>query len=359
MSDLTVVSVLTVINSFLLVYFMIPKISWIIQSRNLQDKPNMRSSHAKATPTMAGIAFFLTIILTTFFIQKFDTDTVGINLIASLTLMFMVGIKDDLVVSTPRAKLITEIVAILFLLFSEELKIDSFHGFLGFYEIPIILSYAITILVMLTIINAFNLIDGIDGLASIVAISIFSIFSLIFYATGNYYHFLICLSFIGILLAYLTYNFSSTKKIFMGDTGSLIIGFVIGFFALKYLSMDVSNFSHYTLRPQNTLIVLVAILWIPLFDLLRIIILRVYNKKNPFYPDRNHAHHILIDAGLSHIETALLMGFSNYMLVILIIWLSSFWNSIQMTAVLMALFTIGFIIFYIVKKRTSKNSNTL
>ncbi len=183
MSDLTVVSILTVVNSFLLVYFIIPKISWIIESRNLQDKPNKRSSHAKATPTMAGIAFFLTMIMTSFFIQNFDTDTVGMNLIASLTLMFMVGVKDDLVVSTPRAKLITEIVAILFLLFSEELRIDSFHGFLGFYEIPVMLSYAITILVMLTIINAFNLIDGIDGLASIVAISIFSIFSLIFYAT--------------------------------------------------------------------------------------------------------------------------------------------------------------------------------
>ena len=362
MSNLTIISVLTVINSFLLVYFIIPKISWIITSRDLHDKPNKRSSHITSTPTMAGVSFFLTLILTTFFIQNFDTDTVGLNLIASLTLMFMVGLKDDLVVSTPKAKLFTEVLAILFLLLSESLHIDSLHGFLGIYEIPIVLSYIITILMMLTIINAFNLIDGIDGLASIIAIIIFSVFALIFFSTQFYYYFLICLSLIGILLAYLNYNFSHTQKIFMGDTGSLIIGFCIGFIALKYLAMDVSNLMRFTLQPQNELIVLAAILWIPLFDLLRVMVIRLYHKKSPFHPDRNHAHHILIDAGLSHFNTTLFMGFINYAVVILVIWLSSFWNHLQMLAVLTILFIIGVTVLYLIKKRTllkNNNSNSL
>ena len=352
MSDLTMVTVLTLVNSFLLVYFIIPKISWIIESRNLQDKPNGRSSHTTSTPTMAGIAFFLTLIITVFFIQKFDTDAIGLHLIASITLILMVGVKDDLVVATPKAKIVVEILAIVFLLFSEELLIDSFHGFLGIYEIPTVLSYAFTILMMLTIINAFNLIDGIDGLASVIAIIIFSVFSLVFYATTYYYYFLICLSFIGMLLAYLDYNFSNTKKIFMGDTGSLIIGFCIGFCALKYLAMDVSNFSYFTILPQNELLVLAAILWIPLFDLLRVIAIRLYNKKSPFYPDRNHSHHILIDGGLSHFEAAMLMGFLNYALVIIIIWLSAHLNYMELIAVLLTLFTTGVLVLYMIKKKT-------
>jgi len=359
MSDLTIISVLTVINSFFLVYYLIPKISWIIKNLNLQEKPNKRSSHASETPTMAGIAFFLTIIMTSFFIQNFDTDAVGLNLIASLTLIFMVGVKDDLVISTPRAKLVAEVIAILFLLLSEHTQIDSLHGFLGVYEIPVVVSYVITTIMMLTIINAYNLIDGIDGLAAIVAIVIFSVFALVFYTTMYYYYFLICLCFIGILLAYLNFNFSTTRKIFMGDTGSLIIGFAIGFCALKYLSMDVSNFTYFKLQVQNELIVLAAILWIPLFDLFRIIIIRLYHKKNPFSPDRNHAHHILIDAGLSHFETTMILGFLNYGIIILVIWLSAHWNYPQMLAVLISLFTAGVFLLSLINKRTIKKNKKI
>jgi UDP-N-acetylmuramyl pentapeptide phosphotransferase/UDP-N-acetylglucosamine-1-phosphate transferase len=154
------------------------------------------------------------------------------------------------------------------------------------------------------------------------------------------------------LLAYLDYNFSNTKKIFMGDTGSLIIGFCIGFCALKYLAMDVSNFSYFTIQPQNELLVLAAIIWIPLFDLLRVIAIRLYHRKSPFYPDRNHSHHILIDGGLSHFEAAMLMGFLNYALVIITIWLSAYLNYMELIAVLLSLFTTGVFILYMIKKKT-------
>ena len=145
----------------------------------------------------------------------------------------------------------------------------------------------------------------------------------------------------------------------MGDTGSLIIGFAIGFCALKYLAMDVSNFTHFTLQTENELIVLAAILWIPLFDLFRIIIIRLYHKKNPFSPDRNHAHHILIDAGLSHFETAMVMGFSNYGVIILVIWLSAHWNYQQMLAVLTSLFIAGVFLLYLTNKRTIKKNKKI
>ena len=352
MSNLMVVSILAVLNSFLLVYYVIPKITWVIVARKLNDKPDERSSHSTATPTMAGGAFFITLIITMFFIQYFDTERIGLNLIAASTLIFMVGVKDDLVVSTPRVKLVLETLAILFLFFNNAMAETTMHGFLGIYEVPLWAMYVFSVLLVLTIINAYNLIDGIDGLASMVAIVIFSIFALVFWATDFYFYFLLCLSFIGMLIAYLYYNFSITKKIFMGDTGSLLVGFCIGFLALKFLAIDVSLYSHFAFKAENELFVLVAILWVPLFDMLRVIGVRLLNGKSPFYPDRNHTHHILIDLGMSHFSVTMLLGFINYAFVILILKLATLLHSFQMLGVLLLAFGMFLWGFYLLKKRS-------
>ncbi|MDP5082342.1 MAG: undecaprenyl/decaprenyl-phosphate alpha-N-acetylglucosaminyl 1-phosphate transferase, partial [Winogradskyella sp.] len=152
--------------------------------------------------------------------------------------MFAIGLKDDLILSTPRAKIGGEILAICFVIFCNCLEVSALEGFLGLNDLPIFLSYIIIVLLILTIVNSYNMIDGIDGLASVIGIVIFAIYGTIFYVAGLDFYFLLCLCLIGILLAYLRYNLSSTKKIFMGDTGSLVIGFCIGFMSLKFLSMD-------------------------------------------------------------------------------------------------------------------------
>ncbi len=351
MSNLTVVSILAVLNSFLLVYYVVPKISWVIVERKLNDKPNERSSHSGATPTMAGVSFFITLIITMYFIQHFDTENIGLNLIAASTLIFIVGVKDDLVVSTPRAKLVMETLATLFLFFHSAMFETSLHGFLGIYELPSWLFYMLNVLLVLTIINAYNLIDGIDGLAAIVAIVIFSIFALIFKAIDLNFYFLISLSFIGMLVAYLYYNFSSTQKIFMGDTGSLLIGFSIGFLALKFLAIDIEQYTVFSFNPENELIVLSAILCIPIFDMFRVIGIRLLEGKSPLYPDRNHSHHVLIDSGLSHFQASMLLGFFNYMLVIAIVYWSSIFNSFHMVGVLILIFIMYLGFFYMLKRR--------
>jgi len=357
MYNLTVVSILTIVNSFLLVYYIIPKIIVVIKTLKLNDNPDKRSSHSVSTPTMAGVSFFVTLIMTMFFIQNFDRDFVGLNLIASSTLIFIVGLKDDLVTSSPLSKLVAETLAILFLLSCSSMQVPTLHGFLGIQEIPLIFSYVFIILLLLTIINAFNLIDGIDGLATSIAIIIFSIYALIFFSTNLYFYFLICLSLIGVLLAYLNFNFSSKRKIFMGDTGSLFIGFFIGICTLKFLSMDASLLNHFSFKPENKLIVIAVILCIPLFDLFRVIGIRLYLRKSPFSPDRNHMHHLLIDSGFSHFKAAMLLGFSNYMLVILIIWLSSSFNSFRMIMVLGFLFVLFLFIFNLIKNSNRINKN--
>ncbi|PQJ73077.1 MraY family glycosyltransferase [Polaribacter butkevichii] len=350
LSNLTVVSILAVINSLLLVYYVIPKISWVIITRNLNEKPNERSSHKGATPTMAGVAFFITLIMTLFFIQYYDTEHIGLNLIASATLIFMVGVKDDLVVSSPKAKLFMEALAVLFLFFHNALESSNLNGFLGIFEIPLWFVYIASTILVLTIINAYNLIDGIDGLASIIAIIIFSVFALIFYSINLFFYYLVCLSFIGMLFAYLFFNFSTKNKIFMGDTGSLLIGFCIAFLSLRFMAIDVSLYSHFTFKPENGFFILMAILCIPLFDMLRVIGVRLLHNKSPFYPDRNHSHHVLIDFGMSHFKATMLLGFINYMFVILIIILGTFLNSFKMLAVFFIAFGLFLLLFYKLKR---------
>lgn len=350
-SNIFIFSFLTFIGAFLLVYLMIPKIIWVMYHKELIISPEDRSSHIVSTPTMAGISFFFTMVILIFSLKSLDTELVSINLVAGLTIIFAIGLKDDLVLATPKIKLVVEAAAILFLLFCNCMQVPSLDGFLGLYNIPMAVSFVFIIIMLLTIINAYNLIDGVDGLAAIVGVVIFSIYALVFYAVALYFYFLLCIGLIGILGAYLFYNFSESKKIFMGDTGSLIIGFCIGFFTLKFMAMDASLFSHFTFNPENKLIVVAAILCIPLFDLFRVFVVRLLKGQSPFYPDRNHIHHILLDSGLSHSKVALLLGFANYILVILFIYLSSLFNSFQMLAVITIVFGTFLIVFFKLKEK--------
>jgi UDP-GlcNAc:undecaprenyl-phosphate GlcNAc-1-phosphate transferase len=350
LSNLSLTAPLIFIGSFLVTFYVIPKILWVVNSRDLIDHPDHRSAHKKATPTMAGVAFFFTLILAVFFIKQWDKDLISINLVASITVIFIVGLKDDLVMSTPRAKILGEIIAISFILLCTCMQVNSLQGFLGIDTLPILASHVLIVLMILTIINSYNLIDGIDGLLATVGILVFSVYSFVFFKLDLFFYFLLCLSLIGILLAYLRFNFSSSQKIFMGDTGSLIIGFCIGFFTLKFLSLDVSLIDSSFLLPENKLIIIAAILFIPLLDTIRVMGVRLLNKKSPFHPDRNHIHHILIDLKIPHYKASLLLAFINISVVIFIFYLSSKLNSFILLGLLFIIFLVFIGLFNILNK---------
>ena len=357
MENLYLVALIVFIGSFILVKIFIPKIIWIVNSRNLIDDPDHRSSHNISTPTMAGVAFFLTLIFAINFIGKWDTDGICMNLMAALTLMFAIGLKDDLVVSTPRAKIGGEILAISFVLFSSSFQFTSLDGFIGIQSIPSIISYALIVLMILTIINSYNMIDGIDGLASIIGIVIFGVYGSIFFIMGLNFYFLLCMCLIGIQMAYLYYNLSSSNKIFMGDTGSLVMGFCIGFLSLKFLTIDTSILTEFSFIPENKLYIVAAIFYIPLFDTLRVMGVRLLNKKSPFFPDNNHIHHILIHSGLKHRQASLFLGFLNLLLAGVFIFLSFNLNNFQMLGVFILSFILLLGLFHQLKSNI-KSTNT-
>jgi UDP-N-acetylmuramyl pentapeptide phosphotransferase/UDP-N-acetylglucosamine-1-phosphate transferase len=344
-----ITAIITFLFSLILAIILVPKVRYIVKFRELNDHPGVRSSHLDSTPTMGGVAFFLIILFVSSIINPWDSQMIGVNLLSALGLMFAVGIKDDLMVSTPRAKIGAEVLAIFFILFCNCLHVNSFQGFLGIENIPVFASYAFIILMLLTIINSYNMVDGIDGLASSIGIVIFSVYGFIFFILELQYYFLLCLSLTGILLGYLQFNLSKKDKIFMGDTGSLIIGFCIGFLSLRFLSTDIDTLQQNYFNPENTLILIGAIFFIPLFDTLRIIGVRLLNKKSPFGSDHNHIHHILIKLGLSHLKASLLLSFINLLIAAIFISISSYFNSYEMMGLMVFCFCVFSGIFYLLK----------
>ena len=288
------------------------------------DEPNNRSSHQKKTPTLGGVSFFYTLIFTLFFLKNWDQEYEAMYFIPGLTILLIIGLKDDLLVLSPYTKLAAQFCAVGFLLMNNDLIIHSLNGFLSIDEIPLYLYYLIAGFLMLTIINAYNLIDGIDGLAAIVGIVILVLYTTIFYITKHYFYALLCLSLNGSLMAFLAFNLSSTRKIFMGDTGSLIVGFIISILTIRFLSLTPENYQDLPFLLENAPLIAISILIVPLFDTARVFTIRVTNKKSPFSPDRNHTHHILIDSfNLSHKQASFVIGGFNLVFVILMIILGS------------------------------------
>lgn len=335
------------IGSFLLTYLTIPRIIGVVEYKRLMDNPNQRSSHKSKTPTLGGIAFYYVIILALFFIRDRDVFDEAMYILPALTILFIVGLKDDLVVLSPGSKLIAQILAISFILVNESFTIFSLNGFLNINEIPYYLYLAIGGFMMLTIINSYNLIDGIDGLASIVGIVIMIIYTTIFYLSDEPFYALISITMNACLMAFFGFNISSDKKIFMGDTGSLIVGFIISVLTLKFLALKPESYQGLPFLLENAPLIAISILIVPLFDTARVFTIRIANKKGPFSPDRNHVHHVLIDFwGLSHKQASFIIGCFNLIFVVLFIILGSKAKNLGMVIMLVSVVIfLGYIFF--------------
>jgi UDP-N-acetylmuramyl pentapeptide phosphotransferase/UDP-N-acetylglucosamine-1-phosphate transferase len=286
------------ITAFIITFLAIPSIIKVAIIKNLFDEPGERKAHKSSIPTLGGLAIFAGVVFSyTFWSSGFDNESTQ-YIIAAIIVMFFIGIKDDIIELTPRKKFYGQLISAIIIVLFAEIRVTNLFGIFGIYEIPYWFSILFSLFTILTIVNAFNLIDGIDGLAAgIGAIASFA-FGLWFY---NYNQISLCiLSFtlFSSLLAFLVYNFSPAN-IFMGDTGSLIIGLILSVLAINFIQLSFAS-PPYAFPFRSSPAMAIAILIIPLFDTLRIFILRVLNKRSPFKADRNHMHHLLLDLGLSH-----------------------------------------------------------
>ena len=332
-------------------FLLIPRIRNTTLKLGYTDTPDARSSHQNTVPTFGGIAFYISLILTLFMLQKEYDNAIIITLLVSISILFFTGFKDDLRNSSPKAKLFGQLLAVSLLMLHSEFYISSLHGLFGIYEMPPIIGVPFSVFLFISIINAYNLIDGIDGLASMVGIVAAFSFGVLFYHLDLYFYTGICVALLSMLFAFLRFNFSTKKKIFMGDTGSLTIGFVLGILGMRLMTLDFETVSLIGIPRSGIPLLFLTILIVPTFDVSRVIFIRLIKKMSISSPDRNHIHHILIDAGLTHKKASLLLGFVNIFLVGMMyfsIKLIGLYTSISFLALILLLFIY---LFFIMNRR--------
>jgi putative glycosyltransferase/acetylmuramyl pentapeptide phosphotransferase len=313
------------------------------------DSPNERSSHKERTPTLGGISFFVSIVFTLMVFRSFDFDKVGINILSGVGVLFFVGLKDDLVGVNPSTKMIGQIIATFMLLFGTGLKIGTLDGFLNITDIPYGVSVFISCFIVMAIVNSYNLIDGINGSASMVGMVIFSAFAYVFYDAEMYYYLLLSILCIGFLLAFLRYNLSNKKRVFMGDTGSMIVGFILAVLAIKFFALDTTSLESAVINPANKVWVLLSIIFIPFFDTTRVFTSRIIRHGKPFKADRSHIHHVFIDyLKLSHAKASILLASINLSVFIVILFLNTYLSSLWLGVLLTSIFIIlSALLFYV------------
>ncbi len=281
------------------------------------DKPGKRKIHTKVTPTMGGVSIFLAFILS-YALFVYDEGNTFVPLILSLTILFIVGIVDDIYKIRSSIKLVFQIfAAALLVYFLPDIEIHSLYSLNSFLLIKFsgVSSFLLSVFLIISLVNAFNLSDGIDGLASSIAVFILLFFCFYFYLNSQQHLFYLCLIMLSAVLGFLIINWFPAK-IFMGDTGSLIIGFFLSYMLLKFV--NVNETAAFAVKPSFTIC---GVLFLyPVFDLIRVFYLRLKLKRSPFSPDKLHTHLILKRLGYSEPAICFLVILVNSIQLLLILY---------------------------------------
>ncbi|MEJ8758434.1 MraY family glycosyltransferase [Pontibacter sp. H259] len=317
--------VLSFVWAFLIAIFAVPSIIRVAHLKNILDQPNFRTVHEELTPRLGGLAMFAGFMsaLTIFA----DLNNGVQQLLAGCVILFFIGLKDDLIAISALKKFAVQLLATGIVMFIADIRITSFQGIFGIGELEIGISYFFTFFVIIGITNSINLIDGLDGLAGtlvIIACVTFGIYFQLYGGTNyaNYAAVAFCL--VGGVLGFLRYNFYRAT-IFMGDTGSLLCGFIISVLAIQFIEMR-----QVPAAPAVSL----GILFIPILDTIRVFTIRIFNGKSPFIPDKNHVHHRLLALGFSQVSTVFILAAINIVVICFVVNFG-YWGNLNLLIVLL------------------------
>ena len=309
-------ALLCFITAFVVTLIAIPPIISLIRKYNLFDKPNARKEHTVPIPTMGGLAIVAGMMISLFLWFPFSNSIPQICFFFSVLVMFGLGIMDDLKDLSAKYKFIIQ-TGLAGLIALSGIRIVSFEGLFGIYELPMMAQYTFTFLAIVGITNAFNLIDGIDGLAGGIGFMSLVILGLFLTLSGDVNTALIAFALSGGIMAFMYFNLNPAR-IFMGDTGSLILGFVIAVLCIRLLQVNI--FSANSIIPHAPVFVL-GIVFIPVFDTIRVFATRIWRGKSPFVADKTHIHHLLTNQGFSHAFAAKLICILHGFVLIEVYWL--------------------------------------
>lgn len=351
---------IALVGAFVISILAIPSIIEVAKKKELFDVPNNRRVHVKPVPRLGGVAIFAGFMSSFMIFAPINSqDRLIQEVLAAITILFFIGLKDDVVGTSVFKKFFVQLFATGVVVFFGGIRITSFYGLFGLYEMEVVfrnlglsddvalgISYLLTCIVILGVTNAMNLIDGMDGLAaSITTVATIS-FGYYYYQTKNFEFFMMTACLLGSVLGFLRYNYTKAK-IFMGDSGALLCGFLVAVFALELIEFN---------EVKNAPNISIAIIFLPIFDTIRVAVIRIFSGKSPFSPDKNHVHHVLLSLGLSQIGVLFVLVALNLFIIILTSYLS-FLNPTQLFFILFGFALLLTIIFAILLKKKSIKSS--
>lgn len=315
------------LTSLLIVSFFIPVVvNLAIKKRLFDDPSESRKIHKRIIPNLGGIAIFSGFLFSCAFFISPALLGQGSLLMAGGLILFMVGLKDDLIGLSPLIKFIAQFLTALIISGMADIRIKNLNDIFGLGELNYYVSLVLTVIIIVGIVNAFNLIDGIDGLAASLGIMVSLVYAFLFFQAGELGWSYLSIALTGALIGFLFFNVSPAR-IFMGDSGSLVLGFIAIVLSIKFLNVAEAKPIMFGLIPITSAMGLVtAILIIPVFDTLRVFTLRILKNKSPFLADANHLHHRLLSLGLSHMQTTLILTMINVLFVVMAISMQNLGN---------------------------------
>lgn len=340
---------------------MIPAIIKIADVKHLMDEPDTtRKTHKNLTPTLGGVAIFGGTVFSFSFFNDYLATAHDIKyMTAAIILLFFAGIKDDILALSPIKKLAIQMACALLITLMGRLYLTNLWGMFRINEISPIVGILITFFIIVALINAFNLIDGVNGLAGGLGLIGCLFFGTWFNLTGAQSLSILSFSLAGALLGFLYFNFGK-GRIFMGDTGSMLIGFIISILAIKFIENNrVPGFEDSPFYIKAAPGVAVSIVLVPLFDMSRVFFQRIIQGRHPFSADRLHIHHALMDLGLSHTKISLMLYSYSIIIIAISLGLREM-RSMNLVLVLLALCSItSFALFRYRKHVSSKDKKSV
>ncbi len=350
------------LTAFFVVLLATPSLIKVAKLKHLVDEPGEeRKVHRRRVPTIGGIIIFSAILFgyTLWFPDEYSVSLQNSlsdfkYIIASLLILFFVGVKDDIIGTAPAKKLVAHAIVSFILVMMAEIRIESMHGLFGIYSLPEYGSVMLSFFVYIVIVNAFNLIDGLDGLAGGVGFIAGAFFAAWFIFAGNVSLALLSLCMCGALLGFLVFNFQPAK-IFMGDSGSLTVGCVIAVLAIRMIEHPVQEVPDWLL-PVSKPVLAMAILSYPLVDTLRAFTVRAFKGMSPFTADKNHIHHRILNRRKTHAKTVFVIYCINILTVVGAALIGMYVENNTMALILTLLSTVAIFLcpFTVFRKQTSK-----
>jgi UDP-N-acetylmuramyl pentapeptide phosphotransferase/UDP-N-acetylglucosamine-1-phosphate transferase len=345
--------ILPILTSFLIVLLSTPSFITIAKLKHLFDDPSDdRKLHTEKIPLMGGMMIFAGTLFS--FLLWLPTNEMGVikYLVPSLLIMFFVGMKDDIIGTAPVKKLAAHLVVAFIMVLMADVRLTSLHGLFGVREIPEWAGIMLSVFTYIVVINAFNLIDGVDGLAAGIGLIAASIFGLWFYYAGDITYAVLSFALAGGLLGFLRFNFNPAK-IFMGDSGSLTIGFLFAVLAIELVEYDAQNLPKIIDNISKPILAMSIIVY-PLIDTIRVFTLRAIKGVSPFTADRNHIHHRLIDLGLNHKQTVLIIYIFNLLVIGAAVYSQKFDPSYSFIVIIACILLVIQIPFFIKQRKQRK-----